>query len=63
MGRIMADISMCDKKDCPSFNECYRAQAVANEYWQAYAKFDNGTEQQCDDYIPMRPEWSKDAKA
>jgi hypothetical protein len=53
----MADIAMCEKKDCPSFGECYRAQAVKSEYRQSYMKFDNGTESCCDDYIPVKPAW------
>lgn len=51
----MADISMCEKKDCPSFNDCYRAQAIKNEYRQSYMNFDNGTDSCCDDYIPVKP--------
>lgn len=53
----MADIAMCEKKDCPSFTECYRAQAVANDYRQSYALFDNAGESCCDDYIPVKPAW------
>jgi len=51
----MADISMCSKKDCPSFEHCYRAQAKANEYRQAYGMFDNSGESCCDDYVPASP--------
>ena len=54
----MADISMCSKNDCPSFEKCYRAQATANE-WQAYGMFDNAGESCCDDYVPVSP--SRDA--
>jgi len=45
----MADIAMCEKKDCPSFTTCYRAQAVKSEYRQSYMYFDNGTDSCCDD--------------
>jgi hypothetical protein len=51
----MSDISMCSKKDCPSFEHCYRAQAKVNEYRQAYMQFDNGDKQRCDDYVPLSP--------
>lgn len=51
----MADIAMCEKEDCPSFSECYRAQAVKSEYQQNYMDFDNGAESCCDDFIPVEP--------
>ena len=54
----MADITMCSKSDCPSFSQCYRAQATANEYRQAYGTFDNGSESCCNDYIPIAPNWN-----
>jgi len=53
----MADIAMCEKSDCPSFKECYRAQAKPNEYRQSYMDFDNAGEICCDDYIPAVPTW------
>jgi hypothetical protein len=53
----MADIAMCTKSDCPSFGECYRAQAEPNEYVQNYHDFDNAGESCCDDYIPVAPSW------
>jgi hypothetical protein len=46
---MMPDISMCTKKDCPSFDHCYRAQAKPNEP-QAYNSFDNGDKDKCDNY-------------
>lgn len=51
----MADISMCVKSDCPSFIQCYRAQAIPNEFRQSYMSFDNNGESCCDDYIPVKP--------
>jgi hypothetical protein len=51
----MPDIAMREKRDCPSFSECYRAQAVKNECRQSYMDFDNGAESCCDDYIPVKP--------
>lgn len=32
----MADITMCDDKECPKKMSCYRFMAVPNEYRQAY---------------------------
>ena len=46
----MPDISMCIKKDCPSFKHCYRAQAKPNDIWQVYQEFDNGDKDKCDNY-------------
>ena len=54
---MMPDISMCTKKDCPSFGMCYRAQAEPNEPNQTYDDFDNAGESCCDDYIPVNPSW------
>jgi len=36
----MADISMCNGKDCKNKAKCYRYTAPPNEYWQAYAMYD-----------------------
>jgi len=30
----MADITMCDGKDCPLKDLCYRFTATRDEYWQ-----------------------------
>jgi len=51
----MADIAMCLKDDCPSFKECYRAQAEPNGPHQTFQAFDNHGESCCDDYIPIKP--------
>lgn len=32
----MADITMCEGKNCPLKSICYRYTAKPNEYWQAY---------------------------
>jgi len=46
---------MCDNKQCPQFQSCYRAQAKPDEYAQSYAefKFDMGF---CDYYWPIKEE-------
>ena len=49
----MPDISMCDKKDCPSYTSCYRAQAEPNEYRQVYSDFDNEGAEYCMAYIEI----------
>ena len=46
----MADIAMCVKKDCPSFDKCYRAQAVKSMH-QNYMAFDNKDADKCDHFI------------
>lgn len=32
----MADITMCDNKECPRRDSCYRFTAVPNPYRQSY---------------------------
>jgi len=32
----MADITMCNDKECPKQQQCYRAQAPVTPHWQAY---------------------------
>jgi len=32
----MADISMCQRGDCPVRHECYRFMAPPDPYWQSY---------------------------
>lgn len=46
----MADIAMCDKKSCPSFDNCYRAQAPKSAF-QRVEQFDNLGKAKCDDFI------------
>jgi hypothetical protein len=50
----MADIAMCLDKDCPSFKECYRAQAKPNIHWQTYHVFLRHNEKECKDFIPLK---------
>jgi len=35
----MPDISMCDDKQCPQRNECYRFTATPDTHAQVYAEF------------------------
>jgi len=35
----MADITMCQIKDCPKADTCYRINAPANKHRQSYADF------------------------
>lgn len=32
----MPDISMCEGKECPLKENCYRYKATPSEYWQSY---------------------------
>jgi len=32
----MPDITMCEGKDCPLKDECYRFTVMPSEYWQSY---------------------------
>lgn len=54
----MTMLAMCGKRDCPSYDSCYRAQAEADQH-QAYNDFDNNGESCCDYYIPIKPEWKQ----
>ena len=47
----MSDISMCIKKDCPSFHRCHRAQAKPNDIWQVWQEFDNKGKRKCEHFI------------
>jgi len=55
----MADISMCQHKDCPKAKECYRLNAKASQY-QSYMDFksvcnkDNDYQHFYDKQIPER---------
>jgi len=52
----MADIAMCLKKDCPSFDNCYNAQAVVvNPEWQTYGEYNNKGKAKCNDFIEYNP--------
>jgi len=50
----MSDITMCVNKLCPLFDECYRAQAEPNPYWQSYAMFNYDGTLKCDMYITLK---------
>jgi hypothetical protein len=49
----MPDISMCNNKNCPEKDMCYRYRAVPNELWQAYAAFTYDGEDGCDYFWPV----------
>lgn len=49
----MADITMCEDRECPNFQRCYRAQAPANEYRQAYFMASPRDLEICRFYAPM----------
>ena len=49
----MPDISMCEGKDCPIRQHCYRHTASANKKWQSWlcdAPYDH-KKRRCDEYI------------
>lgn len=50
----MADISMCEGKNCPKKDNCYRVHAKPNPWRQAYFA-PTPTEKGCEYYIPFRP--------
>jgi hypothetical protein len=48
----MPDISLCQNKECPSKDDCYRFTAKPSEFSQIWATFDFGVGVCCDSYIP-----------
>lgn len=46
----MPDITMCNNKECPKKEVCYRYMAKPSEYRQAYATFD-WTKDDC--FLPL----------
>lgn len=36
----VADICMCANQECLLRSSCYRATAIPDKFWQAYAQFD-----------------------
>ena len=46
----MADISMCQNKECPSKETCYRFTAVVSQYGQSYAKFSQDENGYCEGF-------------
>lgn len=58
----MADISMCNGKDCTIKETCYRFTAITNPLRQSYAGFKQGEDGKCDDYWDNRPQTKKRKK-
>ena len=46
----MPDISMCENKNCPLKEKCYRYTAKPSEHLQAYGYFKPNEEGKCDYY-------------
>lgn len=49
----MPDITMCDNKECPKKESCYRFKATPNEYWQAYSTFKYDEKEGCVFYVKL----------
>jgi hypothetical protein len=54
----MPDITMCEGKDCPLKEDCYRYTAIPNEYRQSYFMNPpyNKEEGKCDHHMEI---WKK----
>lgn len=50
----MVDISKWLNNDGHRRNECYRATAKDNEYWQSYTLFNGGDD--CENFLPIPQE-------
>jgi len=48
----MPDVAMCEDKNCPSRDGCYRFKATPGE-WQTYADFQRGDQEKCRAFIPV----------
>jgi len=50
----VADISMCQDKQCPSGDDCYRFTADPNPHWQSYFMISprSANARSCEFYIP-----------
>lgn len=49
----MADITMCDDKDCPMRTKCYRFTAPVNQWRQSYFMSTPRKEfEACEEYVP-----------
>jgi hypothetical protein len=49
---------MCDNKDCPLRESCYRFTATPSKYMQTYADFEFTTKDgitECEYYWPVKP--------
>jgi len=57
----MADLTMCDRKDCPSCDKCYRFMAEPNPYRQSYfaPPYEPIKDDRCEYFIPVRPDGQK----
>jgi hypothetical protein len=49
----MADITMCEGKNCPLKESCYRYTAKPNEYRQSYFVNSPVKDGQCDEYMKL----------
>lgn len=47
----MADITMCQRKNCPLNHKCKRFIAIPNEYWQSYFEPKNQPNERCKYYL------------
>ena len=51
---LMPDISMCQGRNCPQKETCYRYKATPDKYWQSWAEFDTAREE---DGLPCQYYW------
>jgi len=49
---MSTDIAMCQNKDCPSREECYRYEAIPDQY-QAYGLFLQEESGKCESFIKV----------
>lgn len=50
----MADITMCEDKECSKSQDCYRFTAPANTWRQAYFMESPRKDNECNEFVPNK---------
>lgn len=51
----MSDITMCQNKDCPSCEQCFRFKAPPNPFVQSYADMKpEGDDTECEYFLEIK---------
>ena len=57
----MAEITMCDNKECKRRMSCYRVMADVGNY-QGWALFDPDNTGDCDEYVEHKPPMTEEER-
>ena len=52
------DLTMCDRQECPSCDQCYRFVAEPNPYRQSYfaPPYPDYSSGKCEYFVPVQPD-------